>query len=361
MLLRASHSHAVHCRPRPACRHTHLTSYSRVPDLPTYNPLQMFNRSDRGQHHVRWTACGLASTCFVAVRITWLNLPPSLLSRKALSQVGDSIESAGAHSCIAAPKPQCTQPTGGIQDPGVANPPASPASAEAATKQTDGAQDPGATTAPASAAATEAATADASRPVPAAPAPADVTQPGAAAAAGDPATPSEAAPAAASAAAAPPAQPDTVALPVGDSIEQPVNTLTHTLVHELRKYVYDFGRADKQLSALGLSNNLQRKDRKPKPKAGNHAAIQSTAGDAGSKPPAAEAGASTAPEPAPVAADAPSDVAVAGEGNAAVGGDVKVADAGAAADVDMTGAGGKPDTVRSTFLSVDSPHKLATW
>jgi len=60
--------------------------------------------------------------------------------------------------------------------------------------------------------------------------------------------------------------PDTLLLPVADAIQQPRNHLNHTLVHDLRKYRYHFDRADEQLSVLGLSNNLQARDKLPKNK-----------------------------------------------------------------------------------------------
>eukprot|EP00892_Ulva_mutabilis_P000654 jgi/Ulvmu1/1058/UM105_0016.1 len=62
------------------------------------------------------------------------------------------------------------------------------------------------------------------------------------------------------------AVPQSTELPVADVIEPSRNHLNHTLVHDLRKNRYHFDRADAALSRLGLSNNLQARDKLPKQK-----------------------------------------------------------------------------------------------
>lgn len=151
-------------------------------------------------------------------------------------------------------------------------------------------------------------------------------------------------------------------LPVADSIQQPVNNLNHKLVHELRKHMYHFDRADAELSKLGLSNNLQCRDRLPKmknrkpptrpplvascrkdfaPVAAMDEATTPCAGPSGvavsGEGTTAAAPAAATAEDTPVAA-APSSAATDGEGNAAAAPDCgDKASAGAPADVEMQG------------------------
>lgn len=56
-------------------------------------------------------------------------------------------------------------------------------------------------------------------------------------------------------------------LPVPTEIKPVQNQMTADVGHDLRKHTYDFSRADNVLKALGVSNNLKMRDRKPKKKA----------------------------------------------------------------------------------------------
>lgn len=53
-------------------------------------------------------------------------------------------------------------------------------------------------------------------------------------------------------------------LPVASEIQPVKNQITAVIGHDLRKHTYDYSRADEVLKALGVSNNLKLKDRKPK-------------------------------------------------------------------------------------------------
>lgn len=150
-------------------------------------------------------------------------------------------------------------------------------------------------------------------------------------------------------------------LPVADRIEQPVNNLNNELVYALRKHMYQFHRADEQLSKLGMANNLRSRDKRPKPqqtqppKRPPAAGSSRTAGapaastDAAAAPAACRSGVASAAEATTGAADAavreeatpvaaPCGVPTDREGNAAAAPDCcGKASAGAPAHVEVEG------------------------